>query len=418
MLIVVAALGYFVDIYDLVLFNVVKRESLFYLFPEAGQQYVTDTGIFLFNMQMTGMLLGGLLWGILGDKRGRVEVLFGSIMLYSAANIINAFVTSIPVYAFVRILAGIGLAGELGAGITLISETMSKEKRGIGTMIVVTFGALGAVFAGMIGVQGEAIGAFLEGIFNYPFPNWRVAYIMGGALGLVLLILRIGVFESGMFTEVKSAVHVKRGDILMLFRSKSNFKKYLACILVGVPIWYMIGLLVSLSEDIFAKELGIIGKVVNGKALMYCYLGLSAGDFVSGLLSQWWKSRKKVVVLYLVLSTVLTTYFLYFANGITADAYYWLCFGIGMATGYWALFVTIASEQFGTNIRSTVTNTVPNFVRGSVPIITISFQLLVLTFGNVNSAAFVGLIVMALALVSILYLKESFSKDLNYVEVD
>lgn len=417
MLIVVAALGYFVDIYDLVLFNVVKRESLTYLFPQADPEFLTNTGIYLFNMQMTGMLIGGILWGILGDKRGRVEVLFGSILLYSAANMVNAFVTTVPVYAVVRIIAGIGLAGELGAGITLIAETMSKEKRGIGTMIVVTFGALGAVFAGLIGAKGEVIGMFLESLFHYPFPNWRVAYIMGGTLGLALLILRIGVFESGMFTQLKHSSGVKRGDIFMLFRTRKNLFKYLACIFVGVPIWYMIGLLVSLSQDIFAVELGIVGEVVNGKALMYCYLGLSAGDLLSGLLSQWWKSRKKVVILYLVVSSILITYFLYFARGISADSYYWLCFAIGMGTGYWALFVTIASEQFGTNIRSTVTNTVPNFVRGTVPIITLSFQALVFSVGNVHAAAFVGVLVMVLALISILYLKESFSKDLNYVEV-
>lgn len=416
MLIVVAALGYFVDIYDLVLFNVVKRESLQFLFPGNDPQWVTDTGIFLFNMQMTGMLLGGLIWGILGDKKGRVEVLFGSILLYSAANIINAFVTSIPMYAAIRIIAGIGLAGELGAGITLISETMDKEKRGIGTMIVVTFGALGAVFAGFIGIQGEAIGNFLQSIFDYPFPNWRVAYIMGGSLGLVLLILRIGVFESGMYSGIKHETHIKKGDFFLLFRSRQNFVKYLACILVGVPIWYMIGLLVSNSADIFGKELEINGTVSNGKALMYCYLGLSAGDFVSGLLSQWWKSRKKVVILYLAMSTILTTYFLYFSHGISVNAYYWLCFGIGMGTGYWALFVIIASEQFGTNIRSTVTNTVPNFVRGSVPLVTMSFMGLFPVFGNVNAAALVGFIVMALALISILSLKESFSKDLDYIE--
>lgn len=415
-LIVVAALGYFVDIYDLVLFNVVKRESLTYLFPNASPDFITDTGIFLFNMQMTGMLLGGVLWGILGDKRGRVEVLFGSILLYSAANIINAFVTTVPVYAVVRIIAGIGLAGELGAGITLISETMSKEKRGIGTMIVVTFGALGAVFAGFIGVQGEALGHILESWFSYEFPNWRVAYIMGGVLGLALLIMRLGVFESGMFKQVKQQSDVKRGDILYLFRRKEAFLKYLSCILVGVPIWYMIGLLVSLSEDIFAVELGVQGQVINGKALMYCYLGLSAGDFVSGLLSQWLRSRKKVVITYLIISTVLISYFLFGAYGITASQYYWLCFAIGLSTGYWALFVTIASEQFGTNIRSTVTNTVPNFVRGTVPIITMSFQMFSGNFSNVLSAAVVGLIIMVLALAAILYLKESFAKDLDYID--
>lgn len=416
MIIVVAALGYFVDIYDLLLFNVVKKESLEFLFPNLDAETVKNTGVFLFNMQMTGMLLGGIIWGILGDKKGRIQVLFGSILLYSAANLINAFVTSIEVYALVRIIAGIGLAGELGAGITLISESMEKEKRGIGTMIVVTFGALGAVFAGLVGLKGEAVGLFLESIFNYPFPNWRVAYIIGGSLGILLLLLRVGVLESGMFSELKTTEHVKRGDFLMLFKSKERFKKYLACILVGVPIWYTIGLLVANSEETFAPKLGITGHVVNGKAVMYCYIGLSVGDFISGLLSQWLKSRKKVVLMYLIFTGLLMTYFLFFSHGISAETYYMLCFLIGVAAGYWALFVIIASEQFGTNIRSTVTNTVPNFVRGSVPLITTSFALLTPVIGTLYSALVVGLVCLSLSIVSILYLKESFSKDLNYIE--
>jgi len=416
MLVIVAALGYFVDIYDLVLFNVIKKESLEYLFPDWAPADITSTGMYLFNLQMFGMLIGGLLWGILGDKKGRIQVLFGSILLYSAANIVNAFVTDMTTYSVVRVIAGIGLAGELGAGITLISETMSKEKRGIGTMIVVTFGALGAVVAGVVGVQGDAIGAFLESLFNYPFPNWRVAYIIGGTLGLILLILRIGVLESGMYTEVKSKTGLKRGDFFMLFRSKERFLKYLSCILVGVPIWYTIGLLVANSEEVFGPELGVTGKVINGKAVMYCYIGLSVGDFISGLLSQLLKSRKKVVIAYLVFTTTLIIYFLYFAQGISPEMYYILSFFIGIASGYWALFVIIASEQFGTNIRSTVTNTVPNFVRGSVPIVMASFSALVPEWTNRDAAMLVGAVVMLLSFIAIFYLRESFSKDLNYVE--
>lgn len=416
MLIVVASLGYFVDIYDLLLFNVVKKESLQFLFPDMDAKTLADTGKYLFNMQMTGMLLGGLLWGILGDKRGRIQVLFGSILLYSVANIVNAFVTNLEVYAAVRVIAGIGLAGELGAGITLISETMDKEKRGIGTMIVVTFGALGAVFAGLVGMEGEAIGRLLESWFNYPFPNWRVAYIIGGALGLVLLLLRVGVLESGMYASIKTESNVKKGDFLMLFKSKDRFLKYLACILVGVPIWYTIGLLVANSEEVFGPELGVTGRVINGQAVMYCYIGLSVGDFISGLLSQLLRSRRKVVMLYLGFTAALMVVFLFFSEGISPQTYYWLSFLIGVAAGYWALFVIIASEQFGTNIRSTVTNTVPNFVRGSVPLITTSAALLSPMMGERYSALVVGTVCLALSFISIWYLKESFSNDLNYTE--
>lgn len=415
-IIVVAALGYFVDIYDLILFNVVKKESLEMIMQGASPEDLKSTGIFLFNMQMTGMLLGGLLWGVWGDKKGRLSVLFGSILLYSVANVVNAFVTTIPIYALVRIIAGIGLAGELGAGITLVSETMSKEKRGYGTMIIVSFGALGAVAAALVGANGQVIGNFLTSIFNIAFANWQVAYILGGVMGLFLLLLRVGTIESGMFKNIQQS-DVSRGDIRMLFNNKERFLKYLNCILIGLPIWYFIGLVVANSELIWAKELNVQGKVVNGTALMCAYIGLSVGDVFSGLISQALKSRRKVVFLYLGFSTLLIVYYLFFANGISLEGFYVLSFLVGCATGYWAIFVTIAAEQFGTNIRSTVTNTVPNFVRGSVPIITMLFQFLTGQLGsNIISAFIVGLICLGLSLWAISRVKETFSKDLDYTE--
>lgn len=414
--IVVAALGYFVDIYDLILFNVVKKESLETILQGATPEVLKSTGIFLFNMQMTGMLIGGILWGIWGDKRGRLSVLFGSILLYSTANLINAFVTTVPLYAVVRVIAGIGLAGELGAGITLVSETMSKEKRGYGTMIIVSFGALGAVAAAMVGANGQAIGNFLGNLFHTTFANWQVAYLLGGILGLLLLMLRVGTIESGMFKGIQLS-EVPKGDITMLFNNKERFIKYLNCILVGLPIWYFIGLIVANSELIWAKELQIQGKVVNGTALMYAYIGLSVGDVFSGLISQALRSRRKVVLIYLAFSTSLVTYYLFFSKGITAQEFYVLSFLIGAATGYWAIFVTIAAEQFGTNIRSTVANTTPNFVRGSVPLITMLFQFLSTNFmSNVVAAYTVGLLCLGLALVAILSARETFGKDLDYVE--
>jgi len=415
-IIVVAALGYFVDIYDLILFNVVKKESLEMLMPGASAEALKTTGIFLFNMQMLGMLLGGIIWGILGDKKGRLSVLFGSILLYSAANLINAFVTGVPMYALVRVIAGIGLAGELGAGITLVSETMSKEKRGYGTMIIVSFGALGAVVAALVGANGQFIGNVLAAIFNTAFANWQVAYLLGGAMGLLLLLLRVGTIESGMFENVMKS-EVSKGDIRMLFNNKERFLKYFNCILIGLPIWYFIGLIVANSELIWAKDLAVQGKVVNGTALMYAYIGLSVGDVFSGLISQLLRSRRKVVILYLTFSAALMSYYLFFAHGISLQGFYTLSFLVGCATGYWAIFVTIAAEQFGTNIRSTVTNTTPNFVRGSVPLITMLFQFLAAHFfSNLLSAFVVGLVCLGLSLWAIFRAKETFAKDLDYVE--
>lgn len=415
-LIIVAALGYFVDIYDLALFNVVKRESLEHINETLNLSLdIKKTGMFLFNCQMAGMLLGGILWGVWGDKKGRVNVLFGSIILYSLANIANAFTFDITAYAIVRFIAGIGLAGELGAGITLVSESMPKEKRGYGTMIIVTFGALGAVVAGLVGTEGHFISAFLSKSLGVELQNWQVVYLIGGVMGLALLALRVGAFESGMFSSMVTRHDVKKGDFLALVKNPKTRGRYLNCILVGLPVWYIVGVIVAFSQDIFASELGIEG-VLNGKVVMYTYIGLSVGDLLSGLISQILKSRKKVVYIYLFMSLCLVTYFVFGANNITKESYYFFSFLLGFATGYWAIFVTIAAEQFGTNIRSTVTNTVPNFVRGAVIPITMSFSWLATLLPNLLSAFIVGVVCLGLAFIATYRLKESFSEDLDYFE--
>lgn len=393
-LIAIAALGYFVDIYDLIVFNVVKNESLMAL--GFSGDALKNSEIYLFNVQMTGMLLGGLFWGILGDKKGRISVLFGSIFLYSVANIANAFVGSLEAYAFWRFIAGLGLAGELGAGITLVSETMHKDKRGYGTMIIVTFGALGAVVAGLI---GKSFG-------------WQATYIIGGCMGLALLLLRAGALESGMYNHAAEQTQVKKGNILMLFSNKKIALKYLACIGIGLPVWYVIGVLINLSNR-FAEAQQITISVAD--CVMFAYLGLSVGDLLSGLLSQLLKSRKKVVMMYLASCLLLSLIYL-FNPAHSAWYYKLMSFLLGAATGYWALFVTIASEQFGTNIRSTVTNTVPNFVRGAVVPITLGFKALATVYGLVWAATIVGVICCLIAVISNLYIQETFSKDLNYFE--
>ncbi|MBN8702450.1 MAG: MFS transporter [Bacteroidetes bacterium] len=416
-LVIVASLGYFVDIYDLVLFNVVKKASLEYL--QLGGSAYEKNEILLFNWQMIGMMIGGILWGILGDKKGRLSVLFGSILLYSAANIINAFVPvgDLTTYSIVRFVAGVGLAGELGAGITLVVETMSKEHRGYGTMIIVTFGALGAVFASVVGKEGEVVARCLNEVLGTTFVGWQTAYLVGGMLGLLLLILRVGTLESGMYKAIEASTVVLKGNFFMLFSDRKIFKKYLSCVLIGLPIWYIIGILIALSVSI-TKQIGI-ENVVTGTAIMYAYIGLSFGDLVSGLLSQWFKTRKKVVVGYLIASSLLIVLFLFPLTKSTVW-FYFMCFLLGTATGYWALFVTIASEQFGTNIRSTVTNTVPNFVRGAVVPITLLYKFLETLFGDGNgkvySALCVGVLCIVLAMYAILSVKETFSDDLNFVE--
>lgn len=393
--VLVAALGYFVDIYDLILFSIVRVKSL------AGigvpKEHLLDQGVLLLDMQMGGMLVGGIVWGVLGDKRGRLSVLFGSIFLYSAANIANGFVQTMPVYAALRFVAGVGLAGELGAGITLVSEIMHKESRGYGTTIVATIGIFGAVVAALVGDSF----------------SWRTAYFVGGGMGLALLLLRVGLYESGMFSGVKAS-GAKLGSFLSLFSSVARAKKYLGVILIGVPIWYAVGILVTFAPEI-GKAMGMVEAPAPGRAVMMTYIGLAVGDLASGALSQLAKSRKRVLAAFLALTALAIA--VYFTLGKSSlGAFYAVCLLLGFSTGYWAVFVTMASELFGTNIRATVTTTAPNFVRGAVVPLTFSFKHMKEALGVVGSALTVGALTLVVAFLALFWLEETHGKNLDYVE--
>lgn len=393
--VIVAALGYFVDIYDLLLFSIVRVPSLKAL--QVPSTLLLEKGIYLINVQMAGMLLGGVLWGIIGDKKGRLTVLFGSILLYSIANIANGFATTVDQYALLRFIAGVGLAGELGAGITLVAEILPKEIRGYGTSIVASVGVLGAVVAYLVADTFD----------------WKMAYIIGGALGLALLVLRFNVFESGMFSQVKEK-KVSKGNFLSLFISGKKLIKYLRCILIGLPIWFVIGILLTFSPE-FGKALGIAVPIQAGKAVMYGYIGLSLGDLGSGLLSQYFRSRKKVVMIFLLLTSVFIALFL-LQGSKSATVFYGLCLFLGFSIGFWALFVTISAEQFGTNLRATVATTVPNFVRGSVNISTPLFLLGKTYWGVLPAAGVVAGLTIILAIIALWGMDETFHKDLDYLE--
>lgn len=397
MIIIISALGYFVDIYDLILFSIVRIVSLKSL-GITGDNLLSN-GVLLLNMQMGGMLIGGILWGIIGDKKGRISVLFGSILLYSLANLLNGFVQNISQYAILRFVAGIGLAGELGAGITLVSEVMSKESRGYGTMIVATIGIFGAVVAALVG----------------DFFDWRHAYFIGAGLGFALLIMRVSVYESGMYNSIKMK-NISKGNFLMIFKDKKNFSKYIYCIAVGVPIWFIVGILITFSPE-FASKFNLSEPIIAGKAVMFCYIGLAIGDFLSGTLSQIFKSRKKIIEAFIILEAIIILIYL-FLNRFDSFFFYIICTLLGVSGGYWAVFVTNASEQFGINIRATVTTTVPNFVRGAVVPVTLLFEFLRNYFGIVYSALFVGLLTIAIAYFSVRRLEETYGKDLNYLETN
>ncbi len=401
--VVVAALGYFVDIYDLLLFNIVREPSLQgigVVLSDKAQVLAASTKII--NWQMVGLLIGGIIWGTIGDKRGRLSVLFGSIALYSIANFFTAYVQTVDQYAWARFIAGIGLAGELGAGITLVSELLPKEKRGIGTSLVAGIGLFGAVFAYFIyQVSGD----------------WRLCYKIGGGLGIVLLILRISVSESGMFHAVKQQAHIQRGNFFMFFTNAKRFRKYFLAILIGLPTWYVIGVLVNLSNR-FAKDLYGDNRVDSGKAIMFAYVGIAIGDILIGLVSQYFKSRKKALLSFMVLC--MAGLFLFFSSFNHTDTrMYAICAWLGFSTGFWAIFITMGAEQFGTNLRATAATTIPNMVRGALPLINLMFlNLFQKSWGwnLLKSGMITGVIVMGITLIAVFFTEETFHKDLDYVE--
>ena len=394
--VIVGSLGYFVDVYDLLLFSIIRAPSL----TELGvpQSQLLNVGVTILNWQMGGLLAGGILWGVLGDKRGRVSVLFGSILLYSLANIANAFVQDTTQYAALRFIAGVGLAGELGAAVTLVSEVMPKETRGYGAAIVSGAGISGAVAAGLIAAV---------------FP-WRVAFIIGGVMGLALLVARMKLVESGMFANAKNDSTAKRGDLTMLFRSRARLKSFAACILIGLPLWYVVGILLTFSPEI-SRALGVGGVITAGSVVLVGYAGATLGSFASGILSERLKSRRLALAIFMVATAALTAIYL-LARDLALPSYYALCFGLGFGAGYWAVFMSASAEQFGTNLRATVTTSVPNIVRGGVVPMTLAFTALRAPLGLVGSAAAVGAVVFGLGALAIWGLPETYGKELDYVE--
>jgi MFS family permease len=395
--VIVAALGYFVDIYDLLLFTIVKKQSVL----ETGAVDLLKDSTKIINWQMAGLLIGGIIWGVMGDKKGRLSVLFGSIILYSIANFTTGFVQTIDQYAWCRFVAGLGLAGELGAGITLVSELLPKEKRGIGTSLVAGIGLSGCVAA----------------YFTFQFTeDWRLCYKIGGVLGILLLLLRIKVSESGMFKGLQKQ-NVQKGNFFAFFNNSQRFKKYILAILIGLPTWYVIGILVNQSDK-FAERLYGSKTLDSGRAIMFAYIAISIGDILVGLISQYFKSRKKALLLFYCI-TVLSL-LLFFSKFNDSDAaMYWICALLGFGTGFWAIFVTMGAEQFGTNLRATAATTIPNMVRGLLlPMNMLFLNVFQKQYGwsLINSGSVTGVIVILITLGAFYFTEETFHKDLNYTE--
>jgi MFS family permease len=401
--IIIAALGYFVDIYELLLFSIVRKPSLLGIGVEDLAIPMLEASTKVINWQMTGLLLGGILWGVLGDKKGRLSVLFGSILLYSIANFATGYVQTVEQYAWARFIGGIGLAGELGAGITLVSELLPRSRRGLGTSLVAGVGLLGAVFA----------------YFIFKMTNdWRLCYKIGGVLGIGLLLMRVSIMESLMYQKTKLA-NVQKGNFFMFFTNAKRFRKYALAILIGLPTWYVIGILMNYSNR-FASDLYPNSLIDSGKATMFGYIGISLGDIVIGLVSQYFKSRKKALYIFYGLTIIACA--LYYSP-LNKDDYsmYLICWFLGFSSGFWAIFVTMGAEQFGTNLRATAATTIPNMVRGSLPIMNMMFLNLFQKTWNwdlLTSGIITGVIVIMIAIVSAWFTEETFMKKLNYVEKD
>ncbi|MEY4336127.1 MAG: hypothetical protein RLZZ45_1046 [Bacteroidota bacterium] len=399
LVVIVAALGYFVDIYDLLLFTIVREPSLRGI--NIGDAEMLAASTHIINYQMIGLLIGGILWGVMGDKRGRLSVLFGSILLYSVANFVTGYVQTVDQYAWLRFIAGIGLAGELGAGITLVSEIMPKKNRGVVTSFVAGVGLFGAVFAFLI----------------YKLTNdWRLCYKIGGVLGIFLLVLRIKVSESPIFKGVESR-EISRGNMLMFFNDARRFRKYILAILIGLPTWFVIGILLNLSNR-FATELYGENAIDSGASIMFGYIGIALGDITVGFVSQYFQSRKKALYIFYAMTFMGGVFFFSpFNNSDTCM--YAVSFYLGFSTGFWAIFVTMGAEHFGTNIRATAATTIPNMVRGALPLMNLLFKDYLqgtLGWSLMNSAMTTGLIVMAISVMALIFTEETFHKDLDFVE--
>jgi MFS family permease len=394
---IVAALGYFVDVYDLVLFSVVRLASLKDLGLTAEESF--HEGVFLLNSQMAGMLLGGVIFGVLGDRKGRLSVLFASILLYSLANIANGFVTNTTQYAFLRFIAGIGLAGELGIGITLVAESLPINLRGLGTTLIATIGVLGAVAA-------AATASYLP---------WRFSYIIGGVMGLLLLVLRVRVHESPLFTAYQNLpVTSKNSSILKLLFTKKARGRFIGSILCGVPIWFATGVLVTFAPEL-ATERQIAGLVLPALCVNNAYIGLVFGDLGSGLLSQKLKSRKESIAIFLLLNIIFALIFITVPK--SSSSLHLLCLPLGFSVGYWAVLITSSCEQFGTNLRATVTTTVPNFIRAStIPLIMIVEFFRGKGFSMEDSVLMVGAMASCVAFLGLTWMRETFTASLDFHE--
>jgi putative MFS transporter len=391
----VASFGYFVDVYDLWVFAAVRVASLKDLGVPTAE--IMPTGILLLNLQMGGMLLGGILFGVLGDRMGRTRVMFFSILTYSLATLANAFVPNVETYAVLRFLSGIGLAGELGLGATLISEILPKEKRGLGVGVLVGFGVMGPMAAGL------AAQAF----------DWKTCYLIGGILGLALLALRVRVAESPIFQEAEKTA-TRQGDLRLMFESPTRLWRFLGCVALGLPTWLVFGILITFSEEILGSlSLPALAAPI---LLVYCNIAMPIGNFVTIGVSQYFKNRRWVMAGFTLFALVGVMALFLLPRPLSPFEVKIVYMVITFAAGSWVLMAVIAAESFGTNLRATAATAVPNFARASVIPMTLGLQALKPHMPLGDAVMILMGLCFILPLIALWRLKETFGKPLNYFE--
>jgi MFS family permease len=395
LMISVAALGYFVDLYDMLIFSSERVEALGSI--GVAKQKMGEVGLMLQNYQMLGLVIGGFLFGILADKFGRLRVLFASILLYSVANIGNAFVTNVPAFAVARLIAGIGLAGELGVALSWISESLKPQQRTIATTIVSAFGLLGGVVAAIMATHF----------------HWQTSYMIGGIMGLVLLAFRVSLNESKLFEQTRQS-SAKKGNLFQLLSNKKQLKKFVLCVLSGAPAFVLLSIYVTLAPE-FGAAFGITEQISVAHGIMVFLIVFAMSDVACGLLSKIMRKRKTPLLIFACLQILSIGYYL-LVPPQTVEAFYFRCMLLGFSAGYWGILITNSLEQFGTNIRATVATSTPSLIRGMTIPASIFFTVVSKQTSLVTAGAIVGFSLVAISIVSILLLDDKFENDLNFME--
>jgi MFS transporter, putative metabolite:H+ symporter len=381
--------GYFIDIFDLVLFSTLRISS----FEELKITDPTYWTVVFFNLQMTGILVGGIFWGKMADIKGRSWSFMGTILVFSIANIINGLTSSLTVYGICRFIAGFGLAGEMGSGIALICEKVPDEKRSLYLGFVSSLGCIGAVLSGWLG----------------DIVYWRYLFIGSGFAGILLTLLRKNLLEPDLFRKT-ATLNIPRGQWKTLFQSPPDLIRFILLIFLGIPMWYIIGILWSFSTEM-TSTIGL-NIFTSGQAILWGYVGVWMGDMLMPFVSQFLKSRIFTIQICLIMMLLGVIYLFQFQPHSLLSFQLTHIF-LGFTIGYWAVYATLCGESFGTNIRALTSTSLPSLIRfSSIP------MMIIYQYGRdeneLNIALGMGLTVLCISMITTYFIKDTFQKDIDF----